>query len=365
MLSNLDYLSVPTSAATADHQRRLDKLLMWEDLVAFVESDDDVELKHQGLFKQRTRSQRRAYPPPFVLQALVTGSGMGCAPGAMEAEIRKTWLTPPEIAAAIGSPASRTAQRVLSDQSTYINNPYAKSIHRRYARNVDNIETAVAQARSLHQPIATLCGKEFYFNNIDNAQLGAVWGTPLGVWALAECPYVLFIDATYKIDASGCPLLLVSVLMPCNSHFPALYIQMKSETTDAYDEAIKHLRSLCFEGSPTRARIKECAVATDGAVPLANALAAHMPEWTHVLCAWHVERTARQAMPADLQKDFQRLFFGAVRATQHFDALASLAKFVLRIRTSHLLCTWLCSTHSFVARCVQQLVSARALRSSS
>jgi len=99
----------------------------------------------------------------------------------------------------------------------------------------------------------------------------STWGGPL------------FVDATYKTNRYGMPLVEVVGSTPMNKSYTLAYCFLSAECQSDYEWFLDCLRSALGES-------KLDVITTDRERALMNAIAKVFPESLNVLCLWHIRR---------------------------------------------------------------------------
>lgn len=119
---------------------------------------------------------------------------------------------------------------------------------------------------------------------------------PMGLILAKYYGYVLFMDATYKTNRYGMPLLHIVGTTPANLSFTVALCFMTGETEEEYFWAMNALKDMC-EDLPTGV------VLTDQCTALRNALSRVFPLWKQQLCRWHLGQNLTKNFKARLSED--------------------------------------------------------------
>lgn len=140
-----------------------------------------------------------------------------------------------------------------------------------------------------------------YFLNPNKELQYLMRTSPLAIVLSKYYGYVLFIDATYKTNRYGMPLLHIIGMSPTNLSFTVALCFLAGKNQADYHWALSALLEL-VPNLPTEV------VLTDQCTALRNALREVLPNWKQQLCTWHLgenlNKNHRGKIPAE---DFERI----------------------------------------------------------
>jgi hypothetical protein len=119
---------------------------------------------------------------------------------------------------------------------------------------------------------------------------------PMGIVLAKYYGHVLFMDATYKVNRYGMPLLHIVGMTPANLSFTVALCFMTGETEEEYFWAMNALKDICRN-------IPTAVVLTDQCTALRNALSRVFPLWTQQLCRWHLAQNLTKKFKTKLSED--------------------------------------------------------------
>ena len=110
----------------------------------------------------------------------------------------------------------------------------------------------------------------------------------------------LVMDATYKTNRFGLPLVQVCGITNESKTFVLCQAFLRNETEGRYEWFINQMKKHCFsEHVPV-------SISTDRDLSLLNALKTELPEVKHLLCRWHISKKVLSYIPKvfnGLEKD--------------------------------------------------------------
>lgn len=105
-------------------------------------------------------------------------------------------------------------------------------------------------------------------------------------------PTALVMDATYKTNRFGLPLVQVCGITNENTTFVLCQAFMRSEHEDKYEWLLKQLKKHCFAN-----HIPVSIISTDRDLSLLNAMRTELPKVKHFLCRWHISKNVLAHIP--------------------------------------------------------------------
>lgn len=140
-----------------------------------------------------------------------------------------------------------------------------------------------------------------YRTDSQNELKGVFFANPMGIILAKYYGHVLFMDATYKTNKYGMPLLHIIAASPTNQSFTVALCFLSGELEEDYLWAMHCVKSVCGE-LPTEI------VLTDQCVALRNALRRVFPTWKQQLCRWHLAQNLTKNYRAKMDlEDFDRV----------------------------------------------------------
>ena len=113
-------------------------------------------------------------------------------------------------------------------------------------------------------------------------------------------PTALVMDATYKTNRFGMPLVQVCGITNENKIFVLCQAFMRSEHEGKYEWLLAQMKKHCFVNHVP------VSISTDRDLSLLNAIHTELPEVKHLLCRWHISKNVLAHIPKvfnGLEKD--------------------------------------------------------------
>jgi hypothetical protein len=108
---------------------------------------------------------------------------------------------------------------------------------------------------------------------------------PSSIEYLRYFPMVLILDCTYNTNSAEMPLFETIGITPCRKSFCVSFEFVPGEGEDDYIQALRHSREMLGADAESGG-----VFLIDKSRALRNALAIVFPEWTVLLCVWHVNK---------------------------------------------------------------------------
>ena len=108
----------------------------------------------------------------------------------------------------------------------------------------------------------------------------------LSVKLLTNHHFILFLDCTYKTNKYRMPLLHIAGITGANKSFSVAFCFLAEETQDYYNWALQTLLTIFTTNKIPLPDV----VLTNCEQALINSLSTNLPDATHMLCTWHIQK---------------------------------------------------------------------------
>lgn len=166
-----------------------------------------------------------------------------------------------------------------------------------------------------------ISGKEDYFYEVkygrDAVVNGFFFANRKSIDLFLRYPVVLVIDATYKTNKYGLPLVEVVGMTNSNKSYFLCAALLATETSSEYKWFLEMMRFKCFKGFVPKV------IVTDRKLALMSAITYVIPEAFNILCRWHINKNVKvelakyyPGLSAERTDEILRLWVNVVSASR-------------------------------------------------